>query len=147
MNKEDFNHSKITKIEPYQNDDDRWLFNLTYELWDDNGNVAELNIPCVENPFSNCSDSIRLSEQIDEQRAWDESGNVISRYDKKYYKADIKTLENVDIYAVDNCFFTIKMVKRVMTIDDIEKELGYEVKIVNEESKEENKRNKKKSTF
>jgi len=138
MNKEDFNHSKIIKIEPYQNDDGRWLFNLTYELWDDDGNVAELNVPCVESPFSNCSDSIRLSEQIDEQRAWDESGNVISRYDKKYYKADIKTLENVDIYAVDNCFFTIKMVKRVMTIDDIEKELGYEVKIVNEGSKEEN---------
>jgi hypothetical protein len=137
MNKlEDFNHSKIIKIEPYQNDDGRWLFNLTYELWDGNGNVAELNIPCVENPFSNCSDSIRLSEQIDEQRAWDESGNVISRYDKKYYKADIKTLENVDIYAVDNCFFTIKMVKRVMTIDDIEKELGYEVKIVNGEKGE-----------
>ena len=135
MNKlEDFNHSKITKIESYQNADGRWLFNLTYELWDDNGNVAELNAPCVQSPFSYCSDSIRLSEQIDEQRARDESGNVISRYDKKYYKADIKTLENVDIYAVDNCFFTIKMDKRVMTIDDIEKELGYKVEIVDEEN-------------
>lgn len=33
-----------------------------------------------------------------------------------------------------------------MTINDIEKALGYEVKIVNEENKEKDKRNKKKST-
>jgi len=133
LNKENFNHSKIIKIEPNCNEDGIWTFNLTYKLWDNDGNVAELNIPCVQSPFYGGANSIRLNEQIDEQRARDRFGNVVSRHDKKYYKADIKTLENVDIYEVDDCFFTIKMVKRAMTIDDIEKALGYKIEIVNEE--------------
>lgn len=154
MNKEDFNHSKITKIEPYQNADGRWLFNLTYELWDDDGNKAELNIPCVESPFYDSTDVITVyKEYCEEIEIRDGLNNIVQK--AKYgqtYKANIKTIDMVNIYMTDDnntseqFLYKIKFIKKVMTVDDIEKALGYEVKIVNEESKKENKRNKKKST-
>lgn len=142
MNKKDFNHSKITKIEPYQNADGSWLFNLTYELWDDDGNVAELNVPCVESPFYGCADLIHLHEHRDEQRACDKLGNVVCRFDNVYYTADMKTLGKVDIYAANDndesldysYFYTVKTIKKKMTINDIEKALGYKVEIVDEEN-------------
>ncbi len=142
MNKEDFNHSKIIKIEPYQNYDDRWLFNLTYELWDDDGNVAALNVPCVESPFLNCAGMINVyKDRYEEIEIRDGLNNVIQR--NKYgetYKAYIRTQDKVDIYAANNpsvstedkYFYTIKIIKRAMTIDDIKKALGYEVEIVDE---------------
>lgn len=119
MNKEDFNHSKIIKIEPHCNEDGRWTFNLTYELWDDDGNMAELNVPCVESPFLNCSDMINVyKDSYEENEIRDGLNNVLQR--NKYgetYKAYIRTQDKVDIYAVNNprkisIFILLRLLKK-----------------------------------
>lgn len=143
MNKlEDFNHSKITKIEPYQNADGRWLFNLTYELWDDDGNKAELNVPCVQSPFYDDVTAINL------HRDWKTEFEIRDVHNTLIYSgrrwsdctADMKTLGKVEICAVNDSgksldnsyFYSMKHIKKKMTIDDIEKALGYKVEIVDE---------------
>lgn len=143
MDKPDFNHSKIIKIKPYQDTDDHWLFNLTYELWDDNGNKAELNVPCVQSPFYNGADAIELwNNWVTDYEIRDGNNNLVHTGKRVEKRANIKTLDNVEVRAINDSgksldysyLFNIKYIKRRMTIDDIEKELGYKVVIIDEEN-------------
>lgn len=147
MNKlEDFNHSKIIKIEPRCHENGKWSFNLTYELWDDDGNKAELNIPCVESPFYDNIDVIKLHQDWKTEFEIRDGNNNLVHSGGYWtdYTADMKTLDRVDIYAVNDSdesldyryFYTVKTIKKKMTIDDIEKVLGYKVEIVDEQKGE-----------
>lgn len=150
MDKSNFSHSKIIKIKPYQDADNHWLFNLTYELWDDDGNKAELNIPCVQSPFYNGADAIELwNNWVTDYEIRDGNNNLVHTGKRVEKRVNIKTLDNVEICAVNDSgksldcngksldcsyLFNIKYIKRRMTIDDIEKELGYKVVIIDREN-------------
>jgi hypothetical protein len=141
MDKKDFNHSKITKIIPYRIIGGKLLFNLTYELWDDDGNKAELNIPRVESPFYDDIDKIDLHRDWKTEVELRDINDTLIYPGRCWaeYTADIKTRDKVEIYAGydskessnHDSFYSIKNIKKKMTIDDIEKALGYKVEIVN----------------
>ena len=143
MNKENFTHSKIIKIEPYcNNEDGRWIFSLTYELWDDDGNKAELNVPRVQSPFYD--DIIAFGVHNDWPEIRDRNNNLI--YPVRwtdYYTADMETLNKVEVYArndsgksLDNnylngYFCSMKYIKKNMIFDLIKTDENFFINISN----------------
>lgn len=129
------NHAELTSINPFK-EDDRWYLKLVYRYEDKEGNkhtvvipkatvpVAQGVIPYInmpapcylnnqfafDRPYINCSDSMLLHKSV----------------------CDLASERGVETPAY---YFDIitEYASREMTLDEIEKELGYKVKIINKE--------------
>ena len=134
------NHAELTSITPFK-EDDHWYLKLVYKYEDKEGNkhtvvipkatvpVAQGIIPYIntpapyystsrlelERPYINCRDSMLLYESI----------------------CDLASERGAKEPA---CYFDIitEYASREMTLDEIEKELGYKVKIINKEKSDGN---------
>lgn len=128
----DRNDIGLTSIVPFK-EDDRWYFKLVYKYEDKKGKhmvvipkalvpfaqeyVPRINYPApfyekrvYGYPYINCSDSMFLHESV----------------------CDLATERGLKTPAC--CFDIItEYAPREMTLDEIEKELGYKVKIINKE--------------
>lgn len=133
MNK---NYAELTSITPFK-EDDRWYLKLVYKYEDKEGNkhtvvipkatvpvaqgvIPYINTPCpyvpyslfeFDRPYINCSDSMLLHKSV----------------------CDLASERGVETPAY---YFDIitEYASREMTLDEIEKELGYKVKIINKET-------------
>lgn len=134
------NHAKLSSIVPFT-DDGRWYLKLIYKYEDNSGNkhtvvipkatvpVAQGVIPYIntpypydpnspfafDRPYINCSDSMLLYKSV----------------------CDLASERGVETTAY---YFDIitDYASREMTLDEIEKELGYKVKIINKEKSDGN---------
>ena len=131
------NHAELTSITPFK-EDDHWYLKLVYKYEDKEGNkhtvvipkatvpvaqgvIPYINTPCpydpnspfaFDHPYINCSDSMPLYKSV----------------------CDLASERGVETTAY---YFNIitEYASREMTLDEIEKELGYKVKIINKEEK------------
>ena len=133
------NNSELTSITPFK-EDDRWYLKLIYKYEDKVGKhtvvipkaavpFAQVRVPYVnfqtpyfpnsqfqlERPYIDCQDSMPLYESV----------------------CDLAIERGADEPA---CYFDIitEYASREMTLDEIEKELGYKVKIINKEKNDGN---------
>ena len=123
------NSAKLKNVEAYK-ENDRWYLRLIYEYKNNNGEMFEMEIPMVDLPFTQntvpeiitCNDSI-------------------CPWGKAYYiRAFLSYVQGVDCIPIrqgestivdgaEGCFIR-KSICRRMTVEDIEKELGYKIEIV-----------------
>ena len=129
------NHAKLSSIVPFM-DDGRWYLKLIYKYEDNTGNkhtvvipkatvpvtqgfIPYINTPCpydpnspfeFDRPYINCDDSMLLYKSV----------------------CDLASERGVETPAY---YFDIitEYASREMTLDEIEKEFGYKVKIINKE--------------
>ena len=124
----DKNHAELYSITPFK-ENDHWYLKLVYTYEDKKGKhmvvIPKASVPFVQGcvpyinrqytlelPYINCCDTMTLHEAVSDTAS----------------KRGTKT---------PACYFDIitEYASREMTLDEIEKELGYKVKIVNKESK------------
>ena len=123
------NSAKLKKVEAYK-EDDKWFLRLIYEYQNDNGEIFEMEIPMLELPFTqNMVPEIFTDNYSDYP------------WDKNYYiRAFLSYVHGVDCIPMlkgkstiadnaEGCFIR-KNICRRMTVEDIEKELGYKIEIV-----------------
>ena len=126
------NSAKLKKVEPYKVDD-RWYLRLIYEYQSDIGDVFEMEIPMADLPFTqNTVPEIITCNDSD------------CPWGKAYYiRAFLSYVQGVDCIPMlegkstiadnaEGCFIR-KSICRRMTVEDIEKELGYKIEIVDKE--------------
>ena len=126
------NSAKLKKVEPYKVDD-RWYLRLIYEYQNDNGEIFEMEIPMVNLPFTQNTVPEIITDNYSDYPC-----------DKNYYIRAFLTYVD-GIYCIpihvgkstiadnaEGCFIR-KSICRRMTVEDIEKELGYKVEIVDKE--------------
>ena len=123
------NSAKLKNVEAYK-ENDRWFLRLIYEYRSDNGEIFEMEIPMLELPFTqNMLPEISTDSYSD--YPWDK--NYYIRAFLSYVQgADcIPMLEGKSTIAdnAEGCFIR-KSICRRMTVEDIEKELGYKIEIV-----------------
>lgn len=133
------NHAELYSITPFK-ENDRWYLKLVYKYEDkkgkhtvvipkaavpfSQGRVPYINTPCPydpnspfasDRPYINCSDSMLLYKFV----------------------CDLASERGVETPAY---YFDIitEYASREMTLDEIEKELGYKVKIINKEKNDGN---------
>lgn len=123
------NSAKLKKVEPYKVDD-RWYLRLIYEYQSDIGDVFEMEIPMLELPFT--------QDMLPDIITYNNSGYS---WDEDFYiKAFVSNIQGVSCIRMhegkstiadkaEGCFIR-KSICRRMTVEDIEKELGYKVEIV-----------------
>ena len=126
------NSAKLKKVEPYKVDD-RWYLRLIYEYQNDNGEIFEMEIPMLELPFTQnvLPDIITYNNG---EYSWDKDFYL------RAFFSDIQGVSCILMHEgksaiVDNdegCFIRKRICRR-MTVEDIEKELGYKIEIVNKE--------------
>ena len=121
--------AKLKKVEAYKVND-RWYLRLIYEYRSDNDEIFGIEIPMLELPFTqNMLPDIITSNNS--EYSWDKDS---------YLRASVSYVQGVDCILmhkgkstiVDNaegCFIR-KSICRRMTVEDIEKELGYKIEIV-----------------
>ena len=124
--------AKLIKVEPYKVND-RWYLRLIYEYKNDNGDVFELEIPMAELPFT----QIVIPDIItsnDGNYPWSKA-HFIRAFLSYVGGMDCIPIRQGKSTIIDNAegFFFRKSTRRRMTIEDIEKELGYSVEIVDKE--------------
>lgn len=127
---------EMTQCWPYK-EDNEWFFRVIYEVTDkDTGEVMLITIPKIRNPFHITSKpSIELNES-------DFIGDMSCTLHGLYgdLPVDYGSLSNIDS-TYKNYFYAETIVKegkkpaKEMTIAQIEKELGYPVKVVKEKGK------------
>lgn len=131
----DVKNVKLAKVEAYQVGD-YWYLRLVYEYENTNGDKFKLEIPKMELPLK----PDRLPDIV---RVFDYDIRVAVR------TAQIDALNCVSLFPgimtdIDNPHFSeksiyvIQQISRQMTIEDIEKELGYKVNIVKEKNDDKN---------
>ena len=123
------NSAKLKKVEPYKVDD-RWYLRLIYEYQSDIGEVFEMEIPMADLPFTqnmvpeiitdNCSDY-----------PWDKNYYIRAflTYVDGIYCIPVHEGKSTIADHAEGCFIRKSICKR-MTVEDIEKELGYKIEIV-----------------
>ena len=126
------NSAKLKKVEAYK-ENDRWYLRLIYECRSDNGEIFEMEIPMLELPFTQNV----LPDIITHN-------NTEYSWGKDYYlRASVSYVQGVDCILMhegkstiannaEGCFIR-KSICRRMTVEDIEKELGYKIEIVDKE--------------
>lgn len=107
-----------------------WLFKLTYEYTDEKGDVWQIILPAVGNPFHNDA-SILVKKPYNFYEV------------QEYY---IETHENCNLYTdTSDKLYYVQKVKEAppkeMTIKRVEELLGYKIKIVDEVTEENNYEN------
>lgn len=126
----DIKEAKLIDIESYQ-DNDRWYLRLVFEYTKLNGDKYQLEIPKMCLPLSQFAlpDFVYSSDYFDTNayaltRDWCVDGFRCICLDKGHIK------KIADISEESACCYAIKQVSKQMTIEEIEKELGYKVNIV-----------------
>ena len=122
--------AKLKKVEAYK-ENDRWFLRLIYEYQNDNGEIFEMEFPKMVLPFVQDMVPEIINAYNDTNCLWD----------KAYYiRAFLSYVHGVDCIPVlpgkstivdnaEGCFIRKSICKR-MTVEDIEKELGYKIEIV-----------------
>ena len=123
------NNAELTSITPFK-EDDRWYLKLIYKYENENGKHTVV-IPKASIPFSQqCIPIIRSSPSYDEYLA--ECPYIECSDSMVLLKStcDLASERGVEEPAY---YFNIitEYATKEMTLDEIEKELGYKVKIVN----------------
>ena len=124
------NSAKLKKVEAYK-ENEKWYLRLIYEHHNDNGEIFEMEFPKVALPFVQNMVPDIINAYNDTNCPWD----------KAYYiRAFLSYVQGADCIPVlpgkstivDNAkeCFIIKSICRRMTVEDIEKELGYKIEIV-----------------
>ena len=123
------NSAKLKKVEPYKVDD-RWYLRLIYEYRSDNGEVFEMEIPMADLPFTqNIVPEIITDNYSD--YPWDKAYFIRAflTYVDGIYCIPIHAGKSTIADKAEGCFIRKSICKR-MTVEDIEKELGYKIEIV-----------------
>ena len=126
------NSAKLKKVEAYK-EDDRWFLRLIYEYQNDNGEIFEMEIPKMVLPIvQNLVPDIITSN--DSNCPWGKA-YYIRAFSSYVQGVDCIPMLEGKSTIVDNaegCFIR-KSICRRMTVEDIEKELGYKIEIVDKE--------------
>lgn len=120
-------YAELVDIIPFK-EDGRWYFKLIYKYEDDRGKHT-VGIPKAATPFS----QIRVPYvNFKRSEPYIECNDLMFLYDSTFELAAEKGVKH------NGCYFDIitEYAAKEMTLDEIEKELGYKVKIVNKEDKE-----------
>ena len=120
------NNAELTSITPFK-EDDRWYLKLIYKYEDKVGKHTVV-IPKAEVPFVQTSVPYPNS-QFALERPYIDCGDSMPLYEAVCALASERGAEE------PACYFDIitEYASREMTLDEIEKELGYKVKIINKE--------------
>ena len=124
--------AKLKKVEPYKVND-RWFLRLIYEYQNDNGEIFEMEIPKMELPFTqNMVPEIFIDNYSD--YPWDKNYYIRAflTYVNGIYCIPIRHGESTIVDDAEGCFIRRSICRR-MTVEDIEKELGYKIEIVDKE--------------
>lgn len=123
------NSAKLKKVEAYK-ENDRWYLRLIYEYRSDNGEIFEMEIPMLELPFTQdmLPDIITYNNS---GYSWDEDFYLRAFFSNIQGASCILMHEGKSTIAdnAEGCFIRKSICKR-MTVEDIEKELGYKIEIV-----------------
>ena len=124
--------AKLKKVEAYKVND-RWYLRLIYEYRSDNGEIFEMEIPMLELPFTQdmLPDIITYNNS---EYSWDKDFYLRAFFSNIQGVSCILMHEGKSIIAdnTEGCFIR-KSICRRMTVEDIEKELGYKIEIVDKE--------------
>lgn len=131
----DVKNVKLTKVEAYQVGD-YWYLRLVYEYENTNGDKFKLEIPKMELPMKldRLPDIVHVFDydmRVTVQTTQINTLNCVSLFPGIMTDTDGSDLSEKSIYA-------IQQISRQMTIEDIEKELGYKVNIVEEKNDDKN---------
>lgn len=133
------NNAELSSIIPFKKDG-FWYLNLTYKYEDEKGNKHTVIIPKAAIPFQQ-----RGLPYISRLQPYSQSGSKITRsLSELPYINCIDSMplhDSICDLAIERgvkepgCCFDIitEYASREMTLDEIEKELGYKVKIINKE--------------
>ena len=121
--------AKLKKVEPYKVDD-RWYLRLIYEYQSDNGEVFEMEIPMADLPFTQNMVPEIITDNYSDY-PWDKNYYIRAflTYVDGIYCIPIHTGKSTIADKAKGCFIRKSICKR-MTVEDIEKELGYKIEIV-----------------
>ena len=126
------NSAKLKKVEAYK-ENDRWYLRLIYEYRSDNGEIFEMEIPMLELPFTQnmLPDIITYNNS---EYSWDKDFYLRAFFSNIHGVSCILMHEGKSTIAdnAEGCFIR-KSICRRMTVEDIEKELGYKIEIVDKE--------------
>ena len=124
--------AKLKKVEAYK-ENDRWYLRLIYEYRSDNGEIFEMEIPMLELPFTQnvLPDIITYNGT---EYSWGKDYYIRAFFSDIQGVSCILMHEGKSTIADDaeGCFIR-KSICRRMTVEDIEKELGYKIEIVDKE--------------
>lgn len=132
------NHAKLDSIVPFM-DDERWYLKLIYKYEDGKGNKHTVVFPKVTIPFSQGvipfintpAPCYYPTSPLECDRPY------IDCCDSMVLHKSVCDLASVRGVTTPAYYFDIitEYASREMTLDEIEKELGYKVKIINKENK------------
>ena len=131
----DVKNVKLAKVEAYQVGD-YWYLRLVYEYENTNRDKFKLEIPKMELPLKQdrLPDIIHVFDydiRVAVQTAQIDTSNYVSLF------PGIMT-DTVNYHFSEKSIYAIQQISRQMTIEDIEKELGYKVNIVEEKNDDKN---------
>lgn len=131
----DVKNVKLAKVEAYQVGD-YWYLRLVYEYENTNRDKFKLEIPKMELPLKpdRLPDIIHVFDydiRVAVQTAQIDTSNYVSLF------PGIMT-DTVNYHFSEKSIYAIQQISRQMTIEDIEKELGYKVNIVEEKNDDKN---------
>lgn len=123
----DVKNVKLTKVEAYQVGD-YWYLRLVYEYENTNGDKFKLEIPKMELPLDpkRLPVLVSMSDYVKRVAVRTVQMNTLSCV--SLFPGIMTDIDNPDFSEKSN--YAVKQISRRMTIEDIEKELGYKVNIV-----------------
>ena len=126
------NSAKLKKVEPYKVDD-RWYLRLIYEYQTDIGEVFEMEIPRADLPFTQNMVPEIITDNYSDY-PWDKNCYIRAflTYVDGIYCIPVHEGKSTIADNAEGCFIK-KSICRRMTVEDIEKELGYKIEIVDKE--------------
>ena len=130
------NNAELTSITPFK-EDDRWYLKLIYRYEDKVGKhtvvIPKAELPFVQTsvPYPNSRIPYFPNSQFALEHPYIDCGDSMPLHEAVCALAIERGAEN------PACYFDIitEYTSREMTLDEIEKELGYKVKIINKEKK------------
>ena len=127
------NSAKLKKVEAYK-ENDRWFLRLIYEYQNDNGEIFEMEFPKMVLPFVQNMVPEIINAYNDTNCLWDKAYYIRAFLSYVHGVDCIPMLEGKSTIAdnAEGCFIR-KSICRRMTVEDIEKELGYKIEIVDKE--------------
>lgn len=137
------NHAELSSIIPFT-DDGRWYLKLIYTYEDNKGEhtvvIPKAAIPFVQTsiPYVNNRILYFPNSQFALERPYIDCDNSMPLYESVCSLASERGAE-APAYYFD---IITEYASREMTLDEIEKELGYKVKIINKEKSDDNGKNR-----
>ena len=126
------NSAKLKKVEPYKVDD-KWYLRLIYEYHNNIGEVFEMEIPMADLPFTQNMVPEIITDNYSDY-PWGKNYYIRAFFTYVNGICCIPIHEGKSAIAdnAEGCFIR-KSICRRMTVEDIEKELGYKIEIVDKE--------------